>query len=516
MWALAITFGTASLGAALLAALFLSRQYRNLMARRALWSDDVAETTVFLVDRGRIVDASPPARDFLSMLDAGPSSYAQLARHLREIFDGFDDAILTLPRQRMRTLASRDCAQTLNLSMEGARARIEIATSEKEVVTLDRGSHAHIEAELESLRALGDSLAFPAWRQSRNGAVSWANRAYLDLAREAKGADIGIWPPPLLFPEVAQSRDSYLRGSIEGKDGRKRWFDCRIEAIDEDVFVTAVPADQLVRAEATLTDFTQTFSRTFAHLTVGIAVFDRDRHLVMFNPALTELSALPPDLLAGRPRLESFLDALRARQMMPEPRDYATWRDHVSNLERAAVDGTYSEMWHLPGGRTYRVTGRPQVDGAFALLIEDISAEISLTRRFRAQIETGHAVLETLPDAICVFDRLGNLTMANGAYDRLWGDDTHGSLDGTSAADAVGQWITAGVSGRAWGEVREFLGNEHPEEDASVRIQLKDGRAMTLHMNVLPGGMRMVRFADARKSSLLPLPGTGDRQRQSV
>ncbi len=507
VWGLAIGFGVVSFGAALAGAAVLAMQYRALMSQRALPASTDPDATIFLVDRAQLVDASPAARDYLAMLSGGQWSYRQLSGHLCKAFPEFQDAMLTLPRRRMQTLTSRDRTQALTLTMEGQRTRIAITTAEKDVVTLDRGSHGHIEAELESLRAMGDSLAFPAWRQSREGAISWANRAYLDLARRAKGADAGIWPPPLLFPAVASANGREIRTQIGTDPETSKWFDCRIESLDDDLFVTAIPADQLIKAEATLADFTQTFSQTFAHLTVGIAVFDRRRQLAMFNPALTDLTNLPVDLLFSRPNLETFLDALRARHMMPEPRDYASWRDHVSDVERAAADGTYSEMWHLPGARTYRVTGRPQIDGAFALLIEDISAEVSLTRRFRSEIETGHHVLNALPDAISVFDRMGNLIMANAAYDALWGTDTQGSAMQMTAIEAVRDWREASAPNAAWGDVQLYLTRDFPEEGWTAKTQLTDGRALIIHLNALPGGMRMVRFSDARRSRLLPLDG---------
>ena len=66
----------------------------------------------------------------------------------------------------------------------------------------------------------------------------------------------------------------------------------------------------------------------------------------------------------------NFLDRLRENRVMPEPRDYRTWRNSIAELEAAAQDGTYSETWSLPDGHTYHVTGRPHPDGAVALLFD--------------------------------------------------------------------------------------------------------------------------------------------------
>ncbi|TMV38357.1 diguanylate cyclase, partial [Thioclava sp. BHET1] len=147
----------------------------------------------------------------------------------------------------------------------------------------------------------------------------------------------------------------------------------------------ALPADGAVQAETSLRSFIQTLSQTFAHLKVGLAIFDRRRQLVLFNPALSELTGLEPEFLSSRPTLFSVLDAMRERRMIPEPRDYKLWRREMMELEAAAATGQYLDLWSLPGGQTYRVTGQPHPDGAVAFIIEDISEEMSVTRTLRAE-----------------------------------------------------------------------------------------------------------------------------------
>jgi len=144
-------------------------------------------------------------------------------------------------------------------------------------------------------------------------------------------------------------------------------------------------------------------------LSVGLAIFDEDRRLVLFNPALVDLTALPADFLIGRPTLFSVLDRLRDQNMIPEPKDYNSWRAQVAALESAAAQGNYHEMWPLPNGQTFRVTGKPHPNGAIAVLMEDISDEVSLTRKFRSQIDTTTAVIENLTSSVAVFSSSGSL-----------------------------------------------------------------------------------------------------------
>jgi len=46
----------------------------------------------------------------------------------------------------------------------------------------------------------------------------------------------------------------------------------------------------------------------------------------LFNPALLDLTGLPAEFLAMRPSLLSVLDAMHDRNMIPEPKDYRSWR----------------------------------------------------------------------------------------------------------------------------------------------------------------------------------------------
>jgi PAS domain-containing protein len=113
----------------------------------------------------------------------------------------------------------------------------------------------------------------------------------------------------------------------------------------------AVDVSAEMQAEQTLRNFIDTLTMTFAHLPIGLAVFDRERRLALFNPALSDLTRLEPDWLAGRPDFYGFLDRLRERHRMPEPKDYRGWRQQLAEMEPKAAQGTYQATWPLAIGR---------------------------------------------------------------------------------------------------------------------------------------------------------------------
>ncbi|SHI67310.1 PAS fold [Palleronia salina] len=511
---LVLICATVSLSAALSGAAFLAHRLGADRRDQRLTREADPTATSFVVDRGALVDATAPAREYLARLGDGRATYRSLAGHLDRLFPGFSRTMLDMPRLGVATLASQDRSTALRLRNEGTGVRLSLVSAETDIVTLDRGAHASLGAELDSLRAQGDAMAFAAWREGPEGTISWVNRAYLALVEEVSDGPSTAWPPHRVFPRLNPDEGDIQRLSLTDPDGGERWFDCHLSRIGADLFVTALPVDALVRAETSLSESIQTFSRTFAQLTVGIALFDRDRQLVMFNPALTDLTTLPIDLLLSRPGLDSFLDALRSRNMMPEPKDYSSWRDHVLNVERAASDGTYCELWHLAGERTFRVTGRPQPDGAFALLVEDISAEVGLTRRFRSEIATTRAALDALPDAVAVFDEIGTLVLTNAAYDKLWCVDTESTLTQITARDALGDWMAKSEPHPCWTELRNHMLRGAEARDWTATIVTTAGTPLKLTFGSLPNAMTMVRFTPAappqRRARITPLRGAAE------
>jgi PAS domain-containing protein len=288
-----------------------------------------------------------------------------------------------------------------------------------------------------------------------------------------------------------------FRASLRPADGRpQRWFECRGYAKGTEMLCFATPADGVVQAEEALREFVQTLSKTFADLPIGLAVFDRARRLTLFNPALTDLTALEIEFLSSRPTLFAFLDRLRDKRRLPEPRDYRKWRQRMAELEEAATHGFVQENWTLPTGQTYRVTGRPHPGGAIAFLVEDISAEISLNRRFRSEIELGQTVIDSLDEAIAVFSPGGTLTFSNAAYTRLWGTDPASTLAEIGVLDATRQWQSLTDPTPVWGDARNFLAGHGEREEWSTPVRLKDGRHLTCRFQPLAGGAALVGFAE--------------------
>lgn len=346
--------------------------------------------------------------------------------------------------------------------------------------------------ELELLRQIDKSLPHPAWKTDDTGAVVWQNDAYRVVSlRAAKSGDSAIFnlPPPV-------QGENTCRVKFEPVDSTAaEWFDVTRHPVDGGTLHHATSRTALIRAEEAQRDFVQTLAKTFAHLSIGLAIFNRDRQLALFNPALTDLTGLSVSFLSPRPTIDSFFDALRENRRMPEPKNYKTWRQRMADLIIEAEVGRFEETWTLESGQTYSVKGRPHPDGAIAFLIEDISAEISQARTFRAELELGQNLVDTFEDALAVFSQSGQLTFSNKAYDHMWGFDGQSGIEDVTIADAVTLWKEKSVPNPLWQDLKDAVMTLQDRSEWTMPVCLHGQSPMLCKIVPIASGATVIRFS---------------------
>jgi PAS domain-containing protein len=186
--------------------------------------------------------------------------------------------------------------------------------------------------------------------------------------------------------------------------------------------------------------------------------------------------------------------------MIPEPKDYKAWRQKMAELEAAAANGEYSETWTLPSGQTYRVTGRPHPGGAVAFLFEDISAEMSLTRRFRSELEMNQSIIDSLQEAIAVFAQDGTLAVTNQPYSEMWNQDATDPVADLNILEATRTWMAGCAPTPMWGELRDFVSQGRDRETWVSEIRRADGTGMQCRIAPLLGGYTLVGFTEMAPS----------------
>lgn len=407
---------------------------------------------------------------------------------------------------------------TLTLNAAGANDRAILHLTREDPMTriviedddAASASKAHaiksLEAELDTLRLAATDAPYPIWLANMDGDIQWHNTAYATLSAVARPDKPTSSEPLFVFKpqDLKSKRTVRVPVKIE-HNGETEWYNVTATRAGGNIIYHAVDINAVIQAEVAQRNFVQTLAKTFAQLSIGLAIFDRNGQLALFNPALVDLTSLPAEFLSGRPDLLSFFDRLRDNRVMPEPKNYSSWRQEISDMIAAATHGSYQETWTLDTGHTYRVSGRPHPDGAVAFLIEDITAEISLTRNFRAELELGQSLMDTFEDALAVFSSAGVLTFCNAAYRNLWKMDPDNSFADVTIVDSIKEWQAQSAPDPAWGDMRDFVMRIGERASWEAEVSHSTEGPYTVHLAPIASGATVIRFSEKCVQAIQPV-----------
>ena len=466
-----------------------------------------SEGPVFIFDGEQLLDGNSAARALLARSVTRGGDWQRLIAFLSQNFENISEKLANLGQLgAISEMAEIGNGRIMLMQAEMTSGLMRITLLDPDIadgpgVAVAIAHHA-LEKEVKELRQAISHAPLLIWRESLSGEVTWANNAYMMLLANsaARGRDL-TWPLPRLFDRTAVATRGVKNRCCVVQDlaGNQSasWFDITVESEPTGILCFATPVDSVVSAETNLRDFMDTLAKTFAQLPIGLAIFDKDRVLQMFNPAMVELTSLAPDFLARKPSLLALLDAMRDRNLLPEPKDYKSWRRQIVEMERAAASGLFQENWALPDGQTFRVTGRPHPNGGLALMIEDISTETQRSRRYRSDLEINQSVIDHLDEAIVVFNQSGQLMWCNAAYSDLWGHDPAAGLGEETIRSITAQWKSLSAPTALWVEIDEFIHTIGIRQRWEKELRLLDGRALRCAVSPIAAGATMIAFAVA-------------------
>lgn len=464
-----------------------------LLPRRRIQGDNFGLSSavslfdaVFLFDGDRLISHSDIALDGFESV----REWSDLCRLLHRDFPTFPETPDAVRQEGALVIPAIDCTVERDVMCEWIDGVVRVQLRDR----IDRVRPPQRDAQ-NPIRPAMEQAPYPVWLLDHQSQVRSCNAAYVSLVRKVRGQDTDLTAP--LFSGIHEDArlGAKTRISISSDDSdNKLWFDLTVVDHPEGCMCYAVDINAIVAAETAQRKFVQTMTKTFAQLSIGLAIFDRNRQLALFNPALTELTTLPANFLSCRPSLSSFFDRLRDQHMMPEPKNYRSWRNQMNDLLEAAEDGNYQETWSLPSGSVYSVSGRPHPDGAVAFLFEDITAEITLTRRFRSEMDLMQSVLDKLADAIAVFGDDGTLAFTNRAYQQLWNESGEAGFEPDTVLEVTRKWQEHCAATPILGEIRDFMEMRDNRAEWSSSLRLRNGTNLTCTVSPMHNGATIVRF----------------------
>lgn len=349
-----------------------------------------------------------------------------------------------------------------------------------------------------------DARPEPAWIAGADGAVQWANRAWLAALDAADVAD--ALARSLSFDRGADALASEAANLGERREtvrwasagGRRRAFRFVAEPLEGGgVGVWAQDATDVEETRETLRRHVEAHDETLNHIAEAVAIFSQSRRLSFHNAAFAELWGLEPAWLADRPTHAEILDRLRQRRRLPETADYAKWK--AAELARYEALGPQAdELWTLPDGRTLRVVRQPHPLGGMLLLFSDITGELKMKAQYNALIQVQQATLDKLSDAVAVFGSDGRLRLHNEAFASFW-NVTPIELTAAGDFEGVVELCVPRLHDQAfWRELKGRVADPDPESRAPTTGEVKtsDGRIVAYQSRPLPDGATLIAFAD--------------------
>ena len=336
--------------------------------------------------------------------------------------------------------------------------------------------------ELEAVRLL-KRMPFPIWVRGENGQLIYANQQY-QKSVEALSC--------LQDVDFSAELSTRISASLS-QNGETALFDITSINLGTCMAYYALNVTETITAKNAERDFVQSLAKTFAHLSTGIAVFGKTRQLEYFNPALIELTSLPIDVIGAKPTVFSFFEHLRGKRIMPEQKQFVTWRQKVEEALKDIETGTYQDLWTLPDGSVYRITGRLHSDDAIAIFLEDVSSEIILSRRLKSNIGLYNSVFDGLESAILVFSQDGKSVFENSFYLELWVGSNSGMVQ-NSLSQEMEIWRNSTGSSDLNERLATAVLTDTRRTKWCFDLTLKNGLRYKLVIKRVSGGLIMTKW----------------------
>ncbi|MEM1343470.1 MAG: PAS-domain containing protein, partial [Pseudomonadota bacterium] len=464
--------------------------------------------TAILVRSGKVAELSADAEHLLALRKGKP-----VAQALQREFEGSGLAEALARAETTGEEAELLCHSTTGtpylaqLGPRGALIRLVLSDVSALADTRLTQDPEPTPPRRDPVHRLLDSAPLLVWERDGKGGVLWADGRIGSDTAGVGAAEVAAMvarhpanaaPAPSLGP---RSPSLAVRLDIARPDGQRIPLQISEVATEEQGRLGfAVDASGALTAERSLTQFVQTMTETFAHLTVGLAIFDRDGALALFNPALVTLWQLDPTWLARKPHLREILDNLRAGRRIPDLRDYHDWRTRLLALLDDVGSADYEELWTLGDGTTIRVLARPHPQGSLAFVFDDVTERMRLEQRNRHMDDLIHSTLDCLGEGLAVFGANGTLRYVNAAFHEIWHTDETIMAPQTHVSDfcTLARGLT--VDTDIWDRIATFATGEGAREVLTARITMGSGRILGGRFAPLPDGSTMAVFADVTDS----------------
>jgi len=387
-------------------------------------------------------------------------------------------------------------------------------TAQQEAERLLAQRIAEADVETDRLRRVLDAAPLATWRRGEDLALSWANRAYLNLALPPGAVAPAGGPPEIESRSQLGQGRQLARSAVDSGgpawevrhfvvEGQRRAL--RIEERPEPAgggtLGFALDVTELEEAEAQLRRHVKANGEVLNQLTTAIAIFGPDRRLAFFNAAYARLWRYDDDWLVERPTHAELLDAARDARLLPEQADYPAYKRQTLAKYTSLLEPEET-LVYMPNGTSLRAVTAPHPFGGLVQIFEDVTDRLRLERSYNTLIAVQRETLDNLGEGVALYGGDGRLKLFNPAFARIWQLDPkwlESEPHVAEIADATRELFPARMP---WPALRKILvGNVTERVASSRRLERPDGMVLESTGVPLPDGNMLYTYLDVSDSA---------------
>ncbi|WP_162306217.1 PAS-domain containing protein [Teichococcus vastitatis] len=278
---------------------------------------------------------------------------------------------------------------------------------------------------------------------------------------------------------LALDRSQPVRRLVCATDGR--WFEIARMPLPDGGWASVVTDVTRHRhTEAAARDRLRLFDTALRHNPSGIAIYDQQHRLVLFNEPYEALLNLPAGTLGPGLPINAVIDLIIENMPLdPETQARLDARRNIDRSQRSQIIGIRSN------GITVRATSQPLPDGGFLIGLEDVTPMRQAEDEAKRRAAMLDGILAALPHGVCVYGPDRRLRMVNAAFRRIVGDGTvmlgEHLMDILRRREATGEYAAPEAVEEVFRRQFDF------DRPPTTRIRT-DGRVLTGKTAPLPDG----------------------------
>lgn len=430
-----------------------------------------------------------------------PRSAAQLKQNLDALFQSGKSFNIIV-----RTNAADHVEAEGRATSGRAILRLSEITGYKRDLARIIDQHQWLARDIRSMRALLNAMPMPVWLKTRDGRLTWINRAYVEAVESENEDEVLSRQIELLD---SRERQCALKSIAIGEEFRQRMqivvgserkaHDVIMLPLGDTLAGAAIDVAAIDTAQGELERQIAAYDRTLDHVATAVAMFDKDQRLKFSNEAFSRLWPLDDDWLQSSPTAGGVLDRLRERGMLPETANYREWK--ARTLSSYATGDEFEDWWLLPDGRIIHIQTEQQPDGGVTFLFSDESEKLALESRYKTLINAQRETLDSLKEGVGVFATDGRLKLHNSSFAGIWRLDRDDLNTSPFIDEIIAEVAKSPDETDAWRAIRDvvtsYLDTRHQRSGQMVRADMS---VIDYATTPLPDGGTLVTFADVTVS----------------